>query len=114
MTYEELVESVKSIYGQADASKIKEHVAFQFNITGEASGAFYVELVDGQIKVEPYEYFDRDILVTTTADTLLDIVSGKLDVVKAYTSGAIQAEGNLGKAMVLKQIKVKKPAKKKK
>jgi putative sterol carrier protein len=104
---------VKSIYEQADASKVKEHVVFQFNIEGEAEGAFYVELADGVIHVEPYEYFDRDILVTTTAATLLDIVTDKLDIVKAYTTGAIRAEGDLGKAMVLKQIKVKKSRKKK-
>lgn len=37
MTYEELVATLKEIVEKADASKIKEHVAFQFNVEGKAS-----------------------------------------------------------------------------
>ena len=43
----------------ADVSDIHEHLAYQFNITGEAEGIFYAEVKDGKLFVEPYEYFDR-------------------------------------------------------
>jgi len=114
MTYEELVKQAKDSYQNMDAGKIKEHVAIQFNVTGEAAGAFYLEIADGKINVEPYEYYDRDVLVITDAQTLCEIAEGKLDIVKAYTTGQIKAEGNLGKALLLKQItaKAKKAAKK--
>lgn len=104
MTYEELVKEVKEAAQKADASSIKEHVAFQFNVTGEAAGAFYLEIADGQIKVEPYEYYDRTVLVTSSADTILKIMSGKLDPVVAYTLHKIKVEGDLGKALILKEI----------
>lgn len=104
MTYEELVEKVREAYKDADAGKIKEHVAFQFNVTGEAAGAFYLEIADGRVKVEPYEYYDRDVLVTTSAKTLLEIANGKLDPVKAFLIGKIKAEGDLGKAAFLKEL----------
>lgn len=65
MTYEELVKEVKKNYGALDASNIKEHVAVQFNIEGEAEGAFYVEIADSNVDVEPFEYYDRDAVVTT-------------------------------------------------
>lgn len=104
MTYEELVEKVREAYKDADAGKIKEHVAFQFNVTGEAAGAFYLEISDGKVKVEPYEYYDRDVLVTTSAKTLLEIADGKLDPVKAFLLGKIKAEGDLGKAAFLKEL----------
>lgn len=108
MTYEELVEQVRTAYAGVDASGIAEHVSFQFNIEGEAEGAFYLEISDGKINVEPYEYYDRDVLVTTSAAHLLEIVSGKLDPVKAYLTGKIKAEGNLGKAAFLKELSAKK------
>lgn len=108
MTYVELVEKIKSAYADVDASFISEHVAFQFNIKGEAEGAFYVEIADGKVKVEPYEYFDRDVLVTTSAENLLNIASGKLDPVKAYFTGKIKVEGNLGKAVLLKELSAQK------
>lgn len=115
MTYEEVVKQVKDIAEEADAGQIKEHVAFQFNIEGEAAGAFYLEIKDGKAVVEPYEYYDRDVLVCCTAETLLKLVEGKLDPVLAYTTKKIRVEGDLGKALLLKEItgkKKKKAAKK--
>lgn len=112
MTYEELIKKAKETYGKADASAVKEHVAIQFNITGDAEGAFYIEVKDGQVSVEPYEYFDRDVIVTTTAETLVKIAEGKLAMEAAYLTGKIKAEGNLGKALLLKELKVKEKAKK--
>ena len=112
MTYEKLVQTVKAAFENADASAVKEHVAIQFNVTGEAEGAFYLEASEGKIAVEPYEYFDRDVIVTADGDVIADIAEGKLGIEKAYLTGKIKAEGNLGKALLLKDVKVKKAAKK--
>lgn len=104
MTYEELVAEIKKAATKADASKIKEHIAFQFNITGEAAGAFYLEIKDGQVDVQPYEYYDRDVLITSTAENIIKIMNGKLDPVLAFTLQKIKVEGDLGKALILKEI----------
>ena len=108
MTYEELVKQVKDIAESTDAGKVQEHVAFQFNIEGEAEGAFYLEIKDGKASVEPYEYYDRDVLITCKAETLLKIMEGKLDPVAAYTVKKIRVEGDLGKALLLKEAVGKK------
>lgn len=110
MKYEELVEQVKKVFLAADVSNVKEHIAYQFNIEGEAAGAFYAEVSDGELSIEPYEYFDRDVLFTTTAETLLDIISGKQDAVAAFTFGKLKVEGNFDKALKLQEF-AKKPAK---
>ena len=114
MTYEELVQKIKDIADASDASKIQDHVAFQFNIEGEAEGAFYLDIKDGKADVQPYEYYDRDVLITSTADTLLEIMDGKLDPVMAFTTKKIGVEGDLGKALLLKEVAGQKKAKKKK
>ena len=75
MSYEELVGEIRNLFMKADVSDIKEHIAYQFNIRGEAEGAFYAEVSDGKLSIEPYEYYDRDVLFTTTADTLLKIAN---------------------------------------
>lgn len=111
MTYEEVVQKVKDAFAGADASKISEHVAIQFNVYGEGEGAFYLEIADGKIAIEPFEYYDRDVIVYTPAAALVEIADGKLDFIDAYTSGRISAQGNLGKAALLQNITVKKPAK---
>ena len=40
MTYQELVSEIRDIFMQADVSGIKEHIAYQFNIRGEAEEPF--------------------------------------------------------------------------
>lgn len=104
MTYEELVATLKQTYSTADAGKIKEQVAIQFNVTGEGAGALYVKIADGQIDIQPYEYYDRDVLVTTSAENLIALAEGRLDPVNAYLTGKIKASGDLGKAVLLKEI----------
>ena len=104
MTYQELVSKLKDTYQEKDASKISEHLAIQFNIQGEAEGALYLEIANGQLHIEPYEYYDRDILVTTSAADLLALAQGSLDILEAYQSGKISAEGNLAKALLLNEI----------
>lgn len=104
MKYEELVKTLKDNYGAVDASSVNEHVALQFNVTGEAEGAFYVEIADGKVNIEPYEYYDRDVLVTVSETDLIDVFDGKLDFIEAFNDGRIKAEGNLIKALALKDL----------
>lgn len=110
MTYEELVQKARDTYGKADASNINEHVAIQFNVTGEAAGAFYLEIADGKVNIEPYEYHDRDVIVTTNAETLIKLAEGKLGMEAAYLTGKIKADGNLTKGLLLKELVAKKRA----
>ena len=104
MTYEEIVKEAQKLVAKADASGISDHLAVQYNVTGEGEGAFYMEVKDGKVEVQPYDYHDRDILVTADAQTILDMMSGKLDVVAAYLTHKISAEGDLGKADILKKL----------
>ena len=114
MTYEEVVKKAQAIAAHGDASDVKEHLAIQYNITGEGEGAFYLEVKDGKLEVQPYDYNDRDILVTASAEDILDMMQGNLDVGKAYLTGRIKAQGNLAKAGILSSIikKSKKAAEK--
>lgn len=104
MTYQELVKTLKDNYEAADASSVSEHIALQFNVTGEAAGAFYVEIADGKVNIEPYEYYDRDVLVSVADTDLLQIFDGKMDFVDAFNAGTLKAEGNLIKALALKDV----------
>ena len=104
MTYEELVQKIRDIFGKADVSGIKEHIAYQFNVQGEAEGIFYAEVADGKLSIEPYEYYDRDVIFTMSADTLLKIAAGKLDAVYAFTTGKLQVDGSIEKALMLQQF----------
>ena len=104
MTYEEIVKKAQELVAKADASGISDHLAVQYNVTGEGEGAFYMEVKDGKVDVQPYDYNDRDILVTADGQTILDMMSGKIDIVAAYLTHKVAAEGDLGKADLLKKL----------
>ena len=113
MTYQELVKKLETAYAKADASAITDHVAVQFNVTGEGEGALYLEVADGKVDIQPYEYYDRDAIVTTNASALVDIATGKLNISEAYNKGILYVDGDLHKASLLEKIVLKKAAEKK-
>lgn len=104
MTYEEVFQQFKDRFKDTDVSKIKEHLAYQFNITGEGAGSFYAEVKDGTLFIEPYEYYDRDSLFICSAKTLFQIIDGKTDPIAAFTLGKLKVEGSVEKALKIKEI----------
>ena len=106
MKYEEIVLKVRDGFENADAREIFEHVAVQVNIEGEGNGAFYIEVAGRKICVEPYDYVDRDGLLTATGETLVTIADGTLSIEQALASGALRVEGNMGKLALLTKIKL--------
>lgn len=104
MTFAEVFADLKAKFMEADISDIHEHLAYQFNITGEAGGIFYVEAKDGVLSVEPYEYYDRDAMFTASPEVFSKIAEGKLDPIFAFTTQKLKVEGNIDKALKLKDL----------
>ena len=105
MTYADFFYDIKGRFMGADVSDIHEHLAFEFDIEDEeAGGAFYVEVKDGELSVEPYEYYDRDARFICAPEVLLKIATGEMDPVWAFTTQKLKVEGNIDKALRLKEI----------
>ena len=94
MMYEELVARVREAMKVVQVSREVGHVAYQFNVEGEGEGYFYVELDDGRVNVMPYEYYDRDLIVVTTAEVILQMLEGKITPRGAYTNGLLKVYGD--------------------
>ena len=104
MSYEQIFQEVKQRFSGTDVSGITDQLAYQFNITGEGAGSFYVEVKEGKLHIEPYEYYDRDAIFTCKADTLFKMIEGKTDPVAAFTLQKLKVDGDIGKALRLKDI----------
>lgn len=109
MEFNDLVNKARTVFGTADAKKIEGKFAFQFDVTGEGGGTFYVEIKDGKLSVEPYDYIDRDAKFIIDSDNMLKMLEGNLDPVKAFTAGKLKIEGELGKALELNKLLTAKP-----
>ena len=128
MTYEKIVEKVKKALAKVDASVVKGHLAVQVDVYGEGEGAFYIEVKDGKVDVQPYEYFDHDLRIRCTGEEIIAIAEGKkkiLDEVAAENIEALRNVSRLGdfdlvfvgrsvKNKAAKKTKVSVPAKGKK
>ncbi len=105
MTYEEIVEATRSVFENADARMIFDHIAVQVNVHGEGAGAFYMEVADRSICIEPYDYYDRDGTVDTDGQTIMDICNGLITLDEAMESGRFILYGNDEKLAKLREIK---------
>ncbi len=102
MTYEQIVAKVKEKFANADASSIDGVVALQINLEGKnVNGVFYIEVKDHAVNVEPYDYHDRNALVTVNPTNLLKILDGKLDPVEAFTKGKVAVDGDAGAVLAV-------------
>lgn len=104
MTYQEIFEKAKENILSYSVDERKGHLAVQVNIVGEGEGAFYIELKDNDIFVEPYEYYDRDCILKISGENFLAICDGSLDPVAAFTKGRLKIEGSIDKALEFSKI----------
>lgn len=108
MTYEQIVSKVREKYENIDASKIDETVAIQINLVGKnIEGVFYIEVKDGKVNVEPYDYHDNKAIITVAPTNLLKIIDGKMNPVFAYTTGKVSIDGDAGTVLKLINLATK-------
>ena len=79
MTYDSVVQATRKKFLNTDVSSVQGTLAFQINLIGKVEGIFYIEIKDGQVHVEPYEYYDRNAILTfKLAFTLSQLSSASL------------------------------------
>lgn len=83
---------------------VEGKLAIMIHITGEPEGTFYIEVKDGVLSVEPYEYNDRDVAITISAENFRKLLDKKADPLLLFTMGKIKADGDVGKALMLKKF----------
>lgn len=103
MTFDEILEKVREQAKQTDISGI-DFLAVQINLTGKDGGVFYVEVKDGRVSVEPYDYHDRSCGITLEPVNFVKLMEGKLDPVAAFTTGKLKVDGDLGKALEFSKV----------
>ena len=97
MSFENLFSIMREALIKMDVSEVQIHVAFEFQVLGDPEGVFYVEIDGGQMRVEPYNYYDRDVSFAASADTYLAIVNGELNPMLAFAVGRVKVYGDMSK-----------------
>ncbi len=96
MTYEQIVAKVREKFDGCDTSSVEGTQAIQINLAGKnAEGVFYIEVKDGKVNVEPYDYHDNWATVTVAPTNLMKLLDGKMNPVTAYTTGKVSVTGDV-------------------
>lgn len=104
MTVDQLIGKIYNRLSKADIANTEGRIAIQFNLTGETSGVFYVEILNGVLSVMPYEYIDHDAIISGTITNIDKLFEGSLSAQVAWAESKITIEGNVDKVTALAEL----------
>ena len=100
MNRTEIINELKKRTASFDATKYEGFLALQITLK-DFDEAFYVEIKDGKLSIEPYEYDDRQANMIISSDNFMKLINGKLNSVIAFTTGKLKIDGSIEKAKEL-------------
>lgn len=101
-TLTELLDLLPSAYQPEGNEPI--NAVIQINAKGEGGGDWYVVIDGDECKVISGISTNSDLKLGAKTSDLLDIVSGKLDGLKAYMTGKIHFSGSITLAMKIARL----------
>jgi len=77
------------------------NASYRFDIDG--AGSWLVEVDDGKVSVTE-SGGDADTIISTSAETFMQIAGGEQNPTSAYMSGKLKVKGDMGQAMKLQKL----------
>jgi putative sterol carrier protein len=96
---DDIMQSMKGAFRADKAAGID--AVIQYILTGEDGGDFYATINDGKLDVSPGIATSPKLTVTMTKQDFLDMASGNLSAMAAFTSGKLKLGGDMMLAMKL-------------
>lgn len=97
MTLESVVDEVRTKAASYQEGDYQGFLAVQITLT-DLNQAFYVEVKEGKLSIEPFEYHDRQANLKITSANFIKMINGKLNSVLAFTTGKLKIDGDISKA----------------
>ena len=69
--------------------------AVDIKLYGSFEAHMYIEVKDGKVSVEPYDYIERDLEAAVPVDVALAIADGKTTIKEAVENGSLFVFGNV-------------------
>ena len=97
MILDDVLKAVRERAAGYKEGSYEAFLAVQVTLT-DLNQAFYVEVKNQKLSIEPYEYNDRQANLFISSDNFLKMIAGKLNPVMAFTTGKLKIDGDIGKA----------------
>lgn len=102
MNIAELFETMPNRFNASAATGMSK--TLQWNITGDETGVWAFQIVDGIGQLIPGGVEKPDVIFTTSGKDWIAIAEGKLDSMKAFMSGKLKVKGDMMLAMKVPQF----------
>ena len=77
---------------------------FQFQVSGDRNGKYYIEIKDHQCTVKEGEAANPDSVISTPRDVWISISRGEISGQEAFMKGLFKADGDLGLMIKMNEI----------
>ncbi len=105
MSLEEYKKTIEELFNKA-VDKVPEiktwNKVYQFKV--EDDGEFYIEIKNGEIKIEEGSHPSPIATISATQEVLGQVLKGELDAMKAFMMRKIKITGNVLDTMNLKKL----------
>jgi len=103
MTRQEIIDDLRQRTASFNANNYNGFLAVQVTLK-DLNQAFYVEIKDGKLSIEPYEYNNKQANLIISSDKFIKLINNKLNPVLAFTTGQLKVQGDTGKALELANL----------
>jgi len=103
MRLQSIICQLKNKTAAFNGDDFNDFLAVQITLS-DISEVFYVEIKNGKLSIEPYEYHDRQAHLIISSEDFIAMISGQFHYVLAFTTGKLKVEGDLGKAAQLAEL----------
>lgn len=98
-TFDDLKERLPEAFQPDKAAGVDATI--QFNLSGEGGGEWFLVIKDGELEVEAGTAENPKLTIAAEAQDMLDIFTGKLNAMAAFSGGKLKLSGDLGLSMKL-------------
>lgn len=77
---------------------------YQFELSGESGGEFYVAIENGVCRVGEGTHPDPEVTLSMTGEDCLGLLNGQLNGQSVFMAGRLRVTGDLSLAMQLKML----------
>lgn len=77
---------------------------YQFNLTGDDAGSYYVQVQDGVATVGEGTSADPGVTITMEASDFKELAQGRLNPMAAFMSGKLSVAGDMSLALKLQTL----------
>ena len=99
MTIGSLMEKLPDFFLPEKAQGVD--AVIQFSLSGDGGGDWFVTIKDGSLKVDSGKAESSKLTIAAAAQDMLDIFTGKLNAMAAFSGGKLKLSGDLGLSMKL-------------